>query len=108
MGSRAGSPPCRRTSRPARRGSSSRTARRLRSRAPTAGGKGYTPAGNAVYACKPCEGLGHRFGPGVFQIFKPERVEKIVTEHVTVDEVEKLEKRGIDAVIVEQDRGLFF
>ena len=38
--------------------------------------------------------------PGVFSIWRPSRIEKVVPEDVTDDEVEALEKRGIEPVIV--------
>jgi hypothetical protein len=43
--------------------------------------------------------------PGVFRIFKPTRIEKIITETMAADQEEmaKLEKRGITPVIVPSD-----
>jgi len=40
------------------------------------------------------------YKPAIFMAFKIECVEKVVTEDVTDEEVERLEKRGIEAVIV--------
>lgn len=44
-------------------------------------------------------------GPGVFRVWKPERIEKIITESEFKDEdaMAKLEKRGITPVVVPDD-----
>lgn len=46
-----------------------------------------------------------KFGPGIFRIFLPERIEKIVTQSQSEDEAEmaKLRERGITPVIVPDD-----
>jgi len=40
--------------------------------------------------------------PAIFAAFRPERVEKVVPEDATAEEVAELAKRGIEAVIVRQ------
>lgn len=53
--------------------------------------------------CPDCKGVGQKYRPGIFHAFKPSAVEKVVDEDVTEEEVEALEKRGIDAVIVRKE-----
>lgn len=43
--------------------------------------------------------------PGIFMVFKPTHVEKVVDEDITEEEIEALEKRGITPVIVEHNNG---
>lgn len=50
--------------------------------------------------CPDCGGSGETFRPGVFQMFLPSRVEKVVDENTSEEDIEKLERRGIEAVIV--------
>ena len=53
--------------------------------------------------CEECGGFGSIFSPGIFTAFKPTTIEKIVNDDVTDEEVEALEKRGIEAVIVQRE-----
>jgi len=41
--------------------------------------------------------------PGIFYAFTPKRVEKIITNQATAEEIEKLKKRGITPVVVPHD-----
>lgn len=56
---------------------------------------------------KVVEGMGRVetriFKPGIFHAFKPRRIEKIVTDQTSDEELEKLKKRGITPVVVPHD-----
>ena len=52
--------------------------------------------------CKACKGTGEVMVPGVFQAFKPTRIEVIVDEDTTQEEVDKLIKRGLTPVLVKR------
>jgi len=51
--------------------------------------------------CAVCRGRGAVYKKGVFGAFRPTRVEKVVDETISDEEIEALYKRGIDPVIVE-------
>jgi hypothetical protein len=50
--------------------------------------------------CDECKGTGELKLPGIFTVYRPTRIEKIVDEEVSAEEVAALEKRGIEPVIV--------
>lgn len=52
--------------------------------------------------CLECEGKNEAFTPAIVHAFKPERVEQVVPETATAEEVAALAERGISAVIVRQ------
>ena len=43
------------------------------------------------------------YGPGVFEVFRPARIEKIVTELTPEDELAELAEKGITPVVVPHD-----
>jgi hypothetical protein len=51
--------------------------------------------------CEACEGTGEIYVPGVFSIFQPTRIEKVVTEDTTEAECEALRERNIEPVIID-------
>jgi hypothetical protein len=61
---------------------------------------GAEPDECGKYECKTCEGTGAIKVPGVFHAFKPTRIEKVVDEDITEEEVAALAKRGITPVVV--------
>ncbi len=54
-------------------------------------------------ACITQDDGGDRMGPGIFAMFTPQRIEKIVTDRTPEDELEKLHKQGITPVVVPHD-----
>lgn len=52
--------------------------------------------------CKDCKGKGIIYSPALFQIFKPEKLEYVVKETETKEELERLKSRGFDLVRVHQ------
>lgn len=50
--------------------------------------------------CETCKGGGSVFTPGIFQVFRPSRLEKVVTGEEPDEEIEALHKRGITPVKV--------
>ncbi len=52
--------------------------------------------------CKDCKGSGKIYTPGIFGIFKPGRIEQVVSETISEEECEKLDKRSITPVIVKR------
>lgn len=55
--------------------------------------------------CPDCKGSGKTYRPGIFSMFLPSRVEKVVDEETSEEDIEKLNRRGIDAVIVKPQVG---
>ncbi len=52
--------------------------------------------------CACCDGVGFLYTPAVFHAFKPQRIEYVVKGDETDEEIERLLKRGITPVHVEQ------
>lgn len=50
--------------------------------------------------CPECKGTARVFGPGIFRVFKPSGLEYVVKGDESDEELEALEKRGIDLVKV--------
>lgn len=48
--------------------------------------------------CKTCKGKGQLPVPGIFMVFKPQRIEYVVTGKESKEELERMEKRGITLV----------
>lgn len=61
-------------------------------------------AGNAKKDCKECKGRGWLPGHGIFMAYRPDRIERVITEEQAKDEdlLAKLDKRGITPVIVKK------
>jgi hypothetical protein len=58
-----------------------------------------------VEGCEMCSGSGEYFLPGIFSVFRPDRVEQVVAESTSEEECEAIRRRGIQPVIVEPLRG---
>lgn len=56
--------------------------------------------------CPDCKGAGHTTAPGVFSVFRPQRIEYILTGNETDAELERLESRGVSLVKLERTDGL--
>lgn len=51
-----------------------------------------------------CEGKGHKFLPGIFKVWRPSRIEKILPESQrNSPEIAELEEKGITPVFVPDD-----
>jgi hypothetical protein len=51
-------------------------------------------------SCEDCGGTGRVHRPGIFTVFQPRRIEKVVTQETTERECAQLRGRGIEPVIV--------
>jgi hypothetical protein len=53
--------------------------------------------------CETCHGTGLETRPGIFRVFKPSRIEYVVTGKETEEQLQRLEDRGFDLVRVVRD-----
>ena len=52
--------------------------------------------------CEDCKGIGTIKTPGIFCVFQPQRIEKVVSPDIDDEEMEKLARRQITPVTVKQ------
>jgi hypothetical protein len=60
----------------------------------------WSPTSGGWVKCSACDGSALDQAPGIFKVFRPQRVEYVVTEEETEEELEALEKRGLSLVKV--------
>lgn len=65
------------------------------------GGKGFIGEIGVNEICDACQGQGHKFLPGIFKVWRPQRIEKILPESQrNSPEVAELLEKGITPVFV--------
>jgi hypothetical protein len=70
----------------------------------TCGGKGYTGEIGTQTTCLGCDGKGRKFQPGIFKVWRPSRIEKILPESMrSSPEIEELIEKGITPIFVPDD-----
>jgi hypothetical protein len=62
------------------------------------GATGIEPSTFPSVPCPACKGTGRR--PGIFHVFRPHAVEKLVTDATPAEELDALRKKGITPVVV--------
>ena len=68
------------------------------------GTKGYLGEVGVQEVCTGCEGKGHKFLAGIFKVWRPERIEKILPESMRGSgKARELEEKGITPVFVPDD-----